>query len=89
MGASWASLCRLSGALGRLLLPLGQFWGASWALLGHSWTSLGWSATSLRCILSPGDAPGLDFEGFGDVPAWVLDNPGNSFGMPVAALRTS
>ena len=72
--------------LGRLLagfwLLLGGFWtllGASWPPLGRSRAPLGSSQAPFGCILAPQNAPGLDFEGFGDVPRWVLEGLGGMF----------
>ena len=73
LGVSLASLGRLLGALGQLLAPLGHFLGAPWASLARSLTVLGWSEASSSCVFTPRDAPGLDFEGFGAVPGWVLE----------------
>ena len=73
LGASWTPLGQLLGALGRLLAPLGRSLGASWTLLGRSWASLGRFGMDLGHIFTPGNPPGLDFGGFGDVSGWVLE----------------
>ena len=89
LGASWGLLGWLGGALGRLLVPLGRFLGDSWALLGRSWAFLGRLEPPFGWILTPREAPDLNFKGFGDAQNWFWRALGTCFGMPFAAPRTS
>ena len=78
LGGPWAALGLLLGGLGRLL-------NRSWTTLGAFRTLLKGSWRHLGCIFAVMDGSGLDFGGFGDVPAWIL----MAFGVILTCVRTS
>ena len=80
--ASWTALGRSWGAPGRFGLPLGGSWGVSWALLVGL-------ADFLGSFWFPGTPQASILEGSGTCWARFWKAPGECFGMPFSAPRTS
>ena len=80
--ASWTALGRSWGAPGRFGLPLFGSWGVSWALLAGLVDFLG-------SFSFPGTPQASILEGSGTCWARFWKAPGECFGMPFSAPRTS
>ena len=80
--ASWTALGRSWGAPGRFGLPLFGSWGVSWALLVGLVDFLG-------SFWFPGTPQASILEGSGTCWARFWKAPGECFGMPFSAPRTS
>ena len=80
--ASWTALGRSCGAPGRFGLPLFGSWGVSWALLVGLVDFLG-------SFSFPGTPQASILEGSGTCWARFWKAPGECFGMPFSAPRTS
>ena len=88
-GEVWSPSVRLLDGSWALLGRSWALWAAPWRLLGRLLGALGRSGGLLGLILVPRNAPSLDFGGSGTCWARFWKAPGECFGMPFSAPRTS